>query len=198
MFWCVHLISCKAKISTLYSCVTSVRLFKAPLLHSVSAFHEPIHKLLYLLVHLRMPCPVIINRGSSTRGILRGGVTSPTPNPQPGGLGLRIYVPWRQDGPAIPRTLGAHCSHLLWHAWDTLGLLFFSGHHMGKNITLLSLFPPSEMLIPRILDNWPGGGDKNLRNDASDIIIHCLYGQFTGNRKMNDACRGRNAQWNDG
>jgi hypothetical protein len=33
---------------------------------------------------------------------LQGWVVSPTPNPQPGGPGLRIYDPRRQGGPAIP------------------------------------------------------------------------------------------------
>jgi hypothetical protein len=37
---------------------------------------------------------------------LQGGVVSPTPNPQPGGPGLRIYVPWRQGGPAVPPGTG--------------------------------------------------------------------------------------------
>jgi hypothetical protein len=32
---------------------------------------------------------------------LRGWIVSPAPNPQPGGPGLRIYDPQRQDGPAI-------------------------------------------------------------------------------------------------
>jgi hypothetical protein len=31
-----------------------------------------------------------------------GGVVSPTPNAQPGGPGLHIYIPWRLDGPVIP------------------------------------------------------------------------------------------------
>ncbi|XP_069685848.1 protein phosphatase 2A catalytic subunit B-like [Periplaneta americana] len=37
----------------------------------------------------------------------QGGVANPTPNPQPGGPGLHIYVPWRQGGPAIPQALGS-------------------------------------------------------------------------------------------
>jgi hypothetical protein len=32
----------------------------------------------------------------------RGGIVSLTPNPQPGGPGIRIYIPRRQGGPAIP------------------------------------------------------------------------------------------------
>jgi hypothetical protein len=32
----------------------------------------------------------------------RGGVVSSTPNPQPGGPGLHIYIPWRLGGPVIP------------------------------------------------------------------------------------------------
>jgi hypothetical protein len=47
---------------------------------------------------------------------LRGGVVGPTPNPQPGGPGLRIYVPQRHGGPAIPpHALGFPFSHLLQH-----------------------------------------------------------------------------------
>jgi hypothetical protein len=30
------------------------------------------------------------------------GVVSSTPNPQPGGPGLHIYIPWRLGGPVIP------------------------------------------------------------------------------------------------
>jgi hypothetical protein len=41
-----------------------------------------------------------------TNDFLQGGVVSPTPNTQPGGPGLRIYIPWRQDGPAIPPGTG--------------------------------------------------------------------------------------------
>jgi hypothetical protein len=32
---------------------------------------------------------------------LQGGVVSPTPNLQPGGPGLHIYIPWRLGGPVI-------------------------------------------------------------------------------------------------
>jgi hypothetical protein len=40
--------------------------------------------------------------GFLTVDFFRGGVVSPTPNPQPGGPGLHIYIPWRQGGPVIP------------------------------------------------------------------------------------------------
>jgi hypothetical protein len=56
-------------------------------------------------------------------------VISPTPNPNPGGLGLCIYIPQRQDGPVIP--LGTHFSRLLRLAWVTVGLFLFPGHHTG-------------------------------------------------------------------
>jgi len=36
--------------------------------------------------------------GFETRGVLRQGVISPSPKPQPGELGLCIYDPRRQDG----------------------------------------------------------------------------------------------------
>jgi hypothetical protein len=40
--------------------------------------------------------------GFLTVDFLLGGVVSPTPNPQPGGPGLHIYIPWRLGGPVIP------------------------------------------------------------------------------------------------
>jgi hypothetical protein len=40
--------------------------------------------------------------GFLTITYLQGWIVSPAPNPQPGGLGLRIYDPRRQGGPAIP------------------------------------------------------------------------------------------------
>jgi hypothetical protein len=43
------------------------------------------------------------NLGFLTVDFFRGGVVSPTPNPQPGGPRLHIYIPWRLDGPVIPQ-----------------------------------------------------------------------------------------------
>jgi hypothetical protein len=40
--------------------------------------------------------------GFVTVDFFRGGVVSPTPNPQPGGSGFHIYIPWRLGGPVIP------------------------------------------------------------------------------------------------
>jgi hypothetical protein len=40
--------------------------------------------------------------GFLTVDFLQGGVVSLTPNPQPGGPGLHIYIPWRLGGPVIP------------------------------------------------------------------------------------------------
>jgi hypothetical protein len=40
--------------------------------------------------------------GFLTVDFFRGGVVSPTPNAQPGGPGLHIYIPWRLGGPDIP------------------------------------------------------------------------------------------------
>jgi hypothetical protein len=39
--------------------------------------------------------------GFLTIDFFRGGVVNPTPNPQPGGPGLHIYILWRLDGPVI-------------------------------------------------------------------------------------------------
>jgi hypothetical protein len=44
--------------------------------------------------------------GSVTAYFYGVGLLAPTPNPQPGGLGLRIYDPRRQGGPAIPPGTG--------------------------------------------------------------------------------------------
>jgi hypothetical protein len=61
---------------------------------------------------------------------LQGRVVSPTPNPHPGGPILCIYIPQRQGGPVI--SLGTHFSRLLRHAWVTVGLFLFPGHHTGS------------------------------------------------------------------
>jgi hypothetical protein len=45
-------------------------------------------------------------------------------NPEPGGPGLHIYIPWRLGGPVIPKALSTHFSCLLRHAWATVGLFF--------------------------------------------------------------------------
>jgi hypothetical protein len=61
----------------------------------------------------------------------QGRVVIPTPNPHPGGPGLCIYIPQRQDDPVI--TLGTHFSRLLRHAWVTVGKFLFPAHHTGKS-----------------------------------------------------------------
>jgi hypothetical protein len=40
--------------------------------------------------------------GFLTIDFLQCGVVSPTPNPQPGGPSLHIYISWRLGGPVIP------------------------------------------------------------------------------------------------
>jgi hypothetical protein len=62
--------------------------------------------------------------GFSTILFLQGRVVSPTPNPHPGGPGLCIYIPQRQGGYPF--------SCLLRHAWVTVGLFLFPGHHTGR------------------------------------------------------------------
>jgi hypothetical protein len=52
---------------------------------------------------------------------LQGRVVSPTPNPQPGGPGLCICIPRGR--------VATHFSRLLRHAWVTVGLFLFPGHH---------------------------------------------------------------------
>jgi hypothetical protein len=46
------------------------------------------------------------NWGFVTITFLQGWIVSPAPNPQPGGLGLRIYDPRRQGGSALPPRTG--------------------------------------------------------------------------------------------
>jgi hypothetical protein len=41
-----------------------------------------------------------------TTGFLLGRVVNPTPNTQPGGPGLRICNPWRQDNLAVTPDTG--------------------------------------------------------------------------------------------
>jgi hypothetical protein len=61
--------------------------------------------------------------------LLQDRVVSPTPNPHPEGPGLCIYIPQRQGG--------THFSRLLRHAWVTLGLFLFAGHHTGKYLLMI-------------------------------------------------------------
>jgi hypothetical protein len=44
--------------------------------------------------------------GFLTVDFFQGEVVSPTPNPQPGGPGLHIYIPWRLGDPVIPPGTG--------------------------------------------------------------------------------------------
>jgi hypothetical protein len=60
---------------------------------------------------------------------LQGRVVSPTPDPHPGGPGRCIYILQRQD--VYP------FSRLLRHAWVTVGLFLFPGHHTGMWCTYL-------------------------------------------------------------
>jgi hypothetical protein len=53
----------------------------------------------------RLLHPASLASGFLTYGFLRGEI-SLTPNPQPGEPGLRIYIAWRQGGPAIPLNTG--------------------------------------------------------------------------------------------
>jgi hypothetical protein len=72
--------------------------------------------------------------GFVTITFLRGWIVSPTPNPEPGGPGLRIYDPGDRVAQLNPQALGTHFSRLLRHAWVAVGLLFTPGHHTGESI----------------------------------------------------------------
>jgi hypothetical protein len=50
-------------------------------------------------------------------------------NPQPGGPGLHIYIPWRLGGPVIPPGTKYPFSRILRHAWATVGLFFSRSPH---------------------------------------------------------------------
>jgi hypothetical protein len=52
-----------------------------------------------LSIDLTVPRPQL---SFLTVEFFRGGVVSPTPNLQPGGQSLHIYIPWRLSGPIIP------------------------------------------------------------------------------------------------
>jgi hypothetical protein len=62
-------------------------------------------------------------------------------NPQPGGPGLHIYIPWRLGGPVIPQAPSTHFSRLLRHAWATVGLFFFPVTTRGNHITVVLKMP---------------------------------------------------------
>jgi hypothetical protein len=66
--------------------------------------------------------------GGFSTFFLEGRVVSPTPNPHPGGLiSSRGRV-----AQLYPQAPGSHFSRLLWHAWVTVGLFLFPGHHTGN------------------------------------------------------------------
>jgi hypothetical protein len=66
-------------------------------------------------------------------------VVSPAPNPHPGGPGLCIYIPRGRVAQLYPQALGIHFSRLLRHAWVTVGLFLFPGHHTGSPILMTTL-----------------------------------------------------------
>jgi hypothetical protein len=61
---------------------------------------------------------------------LQGRVVRPTPNLHPGKPGLCIYNPRGR--------VATHFSRLLRHAWVTVGLFLFPGHHTG----IFHILPP--------------------------------------------------------
>jgi hypothetical protein len=54
----------------------------------------------------------------------RVGLLAPRPNPHPGGPGLCIYIP--------RGSVATHFIRLLRHAWVTVGLFLFPGHHTER------------------------------------------------------------------
>jgi hypothetical protein len=70
---------------------------------SPNRFHPSIHPSNGPTAHIG-PWPPLLR--FHNRSFLWCRVVSPTPNPQPGGPGLRIYDPRRQSGPAIPPGTG--------------------------------------------------------------------------------------------
>ena len=65
--------------------------------------------------------------GFLTGGFLRGGVVNPTPNPPTWRTRPHIYNSWDWVAQLYPQALGTHFSHLLRHAWATVGLFFNPG-----------------------------------------------------------------------
>jgi hypothetical protein len=53
-----------------------------------------------------LPLKIAKFLGGFSTIFLQGRVVSTTPNPHPGGPGLCIYIPQRQDGPVIPPGTG--------------------------------------------------------------------------------------------
>jgi hypothetical protein len=78
-------------------------------------------------------------------------------NPQPGGLGLHIYIPWRLGGPVIPPGTEYPFSRLLRHAWATVGLFFspvttrghFRDENYKKNTLLISAVTYTKLVLIR-------------------------------------------------
>jgi hypothetical protein len=63
---------------------------------------------------------------------LQGRVVSPTPNPHPGDQGSVFISPRGR--------VATHFSRLLRHAWVTVGLFLFPGHHTGTLKCLLNKY----------------------------------------------------------
>jgi hypothetical protein len=78
------------------------------------------------LLHSLLPIRLNFMEASQQFYFLQGRVFIPTPNPQPGGPGLCIYIPRGRVAQLYPQAPGTHFSRHLRHAWVTVGLFLFT------------------------------------------------------------------------
>jgi hypothetical protein len=65
----------------------------------------------------------------SVTTFLQGWIVSPMPHLED--QASVFMTPGDRVTQLYPQALGTHFSHLLWHAWVTVGLFFNPGHHAG-------------------------------------------------------------------
>jgi hypothetical protein len=73
-----------------------------------------------------------ISGGFSTFSFLQGRVVAPRPTPTLEDQASVFISPRGRVAQLYPQARGTHFSRLLRHAWVTVGLFLFPGHHTGK------------------------------------------------------------------
>jgi hypothetical protein len=100
------------------------------------------------------PIPRLIWKFRDNNSFLVWGF-SPTPNPQPGGPGLHIYIPWRLGGPVIP----PGTEYPFESPFTTcMGYYSFPAHHMGNTYKSMVEKPQTKRPLERLVREGGGGG----------------------------------------
>jgi hypothetical protein len=106
--------------------------------------------------------------GFLTVDFFRGGVVSPTPNPEPGGPSLHNYIPWKLGGPVIPPR---HRVPILVAFYDMHGLQWdysFPRSPHGGLLNLVALIFGEQCKI------WNSSHKKYQCYTAEILLLVCL------------------------